>query len=155
MDSKENNSTSNAEVLDIETSVLYNEEPGLLFADKATIDNKKFALFKYGANWPVVYLLYDKKTIYIGETCSIKNRYKQHCKNPEKAWFTNIVVISHSGFNKSATLDIEQSMIRFYKVDKKFKVFNKNEGQSLEHNYYQRERYTLLFREVWNALWKK
>lgn len=44
-------------------------------------------------------------------------------------------------FNKSAVLDIEQSLIRMCVADQKFTLLNGNAGQSSKHNYYQREKY--------------
>ena len=37
-----------------------------------------------GCNWPVVYLIHNKKCMYIGETSSAAYRMSQHLKNVEK-----------------------------------------------------------------------
>lgn len=37
-----------------------------------------------GKNWPVVYLIHDDETLYIGETTSVATRMSQHLKNEEK-----------------------------------------------------------------------
>lgn len=110
-------------------------------------------------NWPVVYLINNEKKIYIGETSNIKDRMKQHLKNPEKDFLKLINIIFDEKFNKSAILDIEQNLIRMFYADSKFAsnngIINKNNGQSSKHNYYQREMYLNKLEEIWKILKNK
>lgn len=94
-----------------------------------------------GRDWPVVYLINNKSHLYIGETSNFYNRFGQHLENKKKRGLKNIHVIYDDEFNKSAILDIEQSLIRMCSADQKFTLLNENAGQSSKHNYYQREKY--------------
>ena len=95
----------------------------------------------FGKNWPVVYMIHNKKKIYIGETSNFFSRFGQHLENQSRKKLTDIKVIYDDEFNKSAILDIEQSLIRMFSADEKFELLNANSGQSAKHNYYQREKY--------------
>ena len=95
----------------------------------------------FGKDWPVVYLLHNKKKIYIGETSNLFNRFDQHLSTRGKQKLTDVKVIFDEEFNKSAILDIEQSLIRMFSADGKYELLNANSGQSAKHNYYQREKY--------------
>jgi hypothetical protein len=110
-------------------------------------------------NWPVVYLINDDNKIYIGETSNIKSRMKQHLNNPDREFLKIINVIFDAKFNKSAILDIEQNLIRMFYADTRFDsntgILNKNNGQSSEHNYYQREMYLNKLEDIWKELQKK
>ena len=94
-----------------------------------------------GKDWPVVYLIHNNDTLYVGETNNFFMRFGQHLENPERKKLKEIKVIYDDEFNKSAILDIEQSLIRMFSADKKYKLQNANLGQSAKHNYYQREKY--------------
>ncbi|MBQ2915000.1 MAG: DUF2075 domain-containing protein [Clostridia bacterium] len=94
-----------------------------------------------GQNWPVVYLIHNKTSIYVGETNNFFARFGQHLDNPARKKLTNMTVIYDEEFNKSAILDIEQSLIRLFSADEKYTLLNGNSGQSAKHNYYQREKY--------------
>ncbi len=110
-------------------------------------------------NWPVVYLINNEKKVYIGETSNVRERMKQHLKNPEKDFLKIINIIFDEKFNKSAVLDIEQSLIRMFYADSRFAsnngIINKNNGQSSKHNYYQREMYLNKLEEIWRILQNK
>lgn len=95
----------------------------------------------FGKDWPVVYLIHDKKKLYVGETSNLFNRFDQHLSNPSRQKLSHVKVIYDDEFNKSAILDIEQSLIRLFSADKRFELLNANSGQSSRHNYYQREKY--------------
>lgn len=105
----------------------------------------------YGANWPVVYILNDKQEAYIGETTSITNRMKQHLKTQDRAQLTQINIIAHDEFNKSAVLDIESKLIEHMSADEKFKILNNNSGMR-NHDYYDKRKYEKLFEEIWKEL---
>ncbi len=102
---------------------------------KAVLDEAK------GTDWPVVYVINNKETMYIGETSNFYVRFKQHLKNEKKRGLKEIHVVFDDEFNKSAVLDIEQILIRMCGADGKYKLLNGNAGQSSRHNYYQREKY--------------
>ena len=108
-----------------------------------------------GVDWPVVYFLFNKDTLYIGETTNASQRIDDHLKNPKKqqAKLTNFKVIYDDTFNKSVILDYEQKLIKYCKTDKRFKnVLNANDGQSDSHDYYQRPFYSNHFGEIWEEL---
>lgn len=105
-----------------------------------------------GCDWPVVYLISNSKSIYIGETSSANYRMKQHLDNPERKGLKEIHILFDSEFNKSAVLDIEQSLIQLVSADNKLELLNKNSGQSQKHNYYQREKYQAKISSIWSKL---
>lgn len=105
-------------------------------------------------NWPLVYILSDEKTrrAYIGETTDAIIRLGTHLKHPQKQSLTTVHLVSSERFNKSATLDIESSLIKYMSADGRFNLLNGNLGLS-DHNYYQRdELYARIFRETWDRL---
>ncbi len=105
-----------------------------------------------GSNWPVVYLLHNKDELYVGETNNAAKRIKDHLKNPARDKLTKVRLLIDEEFNKSAILDIEQTLIRLYSADGMFELQNLNEGQSANHNYYQREAYLLKMDSIWSKL---
>ena len=109
---------------------------------------------KKGKNWPVVYLLYNDKEIYVGETQNAVNRMEQHLKNPSRNKLKYVKIIFDNEFNKSAILDIEQQLIQLFGADNKYKLQNLNGGQSEKHNYYQREKYINKLEKIWKELSK-
>jgi len=110
--------------------------------------------YKYAKNWPVVYILEGGKEAYIGETTDAVNRSKQHYKKPEKRRLGTIHIIADDDFNKSATLDIESSLIEYIAADGKYKLQNGNAGL-VNHNYYERLRYKAKFEQIWDELKRK
>ncbi|MCT4664930.1 MAG: DUF2075 domain-containing protein [Flavobacteriales bacterium] len=104
--------------------------------------------------WPLVYIISDGRTniAYIGETADAYNRMQAHLKNDKKSRLTSVLMITCDRFNKSATLDIESSLIKYMSADKVFKLLNSNIGLS-GHNYYQKEEvYRVIFTQVWDQL---
>ncbi len=108
-----------------------------------------------GRDWPVVYLINNASEMYIGETCSIYNRFSQHLQNPDRNELKKINVIIDDQFNKSAVLDIEQSLIQLCHADGMYRLQNLNAGQSAKYNYYQREMYVNKLDDIWELLRKK
>lgn len=105
-------------------------------------------------NWPLVYILSDGTTrfAYVGETTDTLTRLGTHLKHPQKKSLTTVHLVSSERFNKSATLDIESSLIKYMSADGRFSMLNGNLGLS-DHNYYQRdELYSRIFREIWARL---
>ncbi len=109
----------------------------------------------HGINWPVVYLIHDDKCIYIGETTSAAYRMSQHLKNEEKKQLDVVEIVFDNEYNKSVILDYEQRLIRYFSVDGRYKVLNKNKGQQAAHDYYDRKGYRSKFPALWNELRKK
>ncbi|MEA1975265.1 MAG: DNA/RNA helicase domain-containing protein [Bacillota bacterium] len=118
------------------------------FNESALEDIKEY---KYGKNWPVVYILHGKKEAYVGETTSVVRRTKDHLENSKRKKLDLIHIISDDEFNKSAALDIESKLIEYIAGDGKYKLQNGNRGLR-DHNYYEREKYSEKFELIWNEL---
>lgn len=103
------------------------------------------------ANWPVVYTISSSKEIYIGETVNAAARMHQHLSVPERRALERIQIIKNDRFNKSACLDLESHLIKYFAADGKFKVLNGNLGLS-DANYYERESYRESFKELFDLL---
>lgn len=114
----------------------------------------KIKSYKFGRNWPVVYVLEDKKEIYIGQTVNAYFRSKQHYDNPERKKLDEIHIITDEEFNVSATLDIESWLIQYILADGKYIIQNSNGGLK-NHNYYDRAKYKAKFELVWDELREK
>lgn len=112
-------------------------------------------------DWPVVYLINDDKSIYIGETYHSPTRMKQHLSNPEKNKLKKLHIIASDDFTKSSTLDIESSLIDLFYTDKelnknKLSPINKNSGL-VNHNYHDKNEFrqdSKFFLSMWNQLKK-
>lgn len=105
-------------------------------------------------NWPLVYILSDEKTClaYVGETTDTITRLGAHLRHPDKQSLTTVHLVTSERFNKSATLDIESSLIKYMSADGRFNLLNGNLGLS-DHNYYQRDAlYSKIFQETWDKL---
>lgn len=106
------------------------------------------------SNWPLVYILSDgaARRAYVGETTDTLTRLGTHLKHSDKGRLTAVHLISSERFNKSATLDIESSLIKYMAADGRFSLLNGNLGL-VDHNYYQKdELYSPIFRETWDKL---
>lgn len=119
---------------------------------KASLNEVK--KYRFGENWPVVYILEDGREAYIGEAGSAYRRANQHLANSERAKLENFYIIADDEYNKSATLDIESSLIRYMSGDGKFLLQNGNFGIQ-EADYYDKERYQAKFQIIWKDLKKK
>lgn len=131
--------------------------------------SEQVANVQHGANWPVVYLIHNSNELYIGETTSAYVRYGQHADRNGKYYnerkrLNKIEIIFDDTFNKSAILDIEQSLIQMFEVDgsiqrsrklHSFSLQNKNGGQSNQHDYYNRCVFQSQIESIWNDLRKK
>ncbi|WKZ31125.1 MAG: DUF2075 domain-containing protein [Candidatus Dojkabacteria bacterium] len=109
--------------------------------------------YRYGENWPIVYILEDGKEAYIGETTAAYRRASQHFEKADRAKLNSMYIIADDEYNKSATLDIESSLIRYMSGDGKYLLQNANFGIQ-ESNYYDRERYQAKFETIWKELQK-
>jgi DUF2075 family protein len=117
--------------------------------DIGLISNDAFARDAY----PIVYILYNTETMmaYVGESTNAINRMNNHLAHPEKQNLKWVYIISDESFNKSAALDIESNLIQYMTAAGDFKLLNGNGGVS-SHNYYQKNEYFKVFKEVWSKL---
>lgn len=118
----------------------------------------QFETFSYAQElWPVVYLLSNNSNVkeaYVGETADLLARMEAHLKSDAKNKLTDAHLISSDQFNKSATLDIESNLIKYLSGDGQYQLLNGNIGLA-NHNYYQKQWYWELFKDVWNQLRKQ
>ena len=110
--------------------------------------------YKFGQDWPVVYMIENGQEIYIGETGNAYVRSSQHYDNPERSKLSQIHLITDEEYNKSATLDIEAWLIEYISADGIFNLQNGNSGLR-NHNYYDREKYKAKFELIWQKLKEK
>lgn len=110
-------------------------------------------------NWPVVYVIDGapaRRTtpdLYVGETVNAQQRLIQHLSGPKRdARLDTIRVVIDERFNKSACLDLEAHLIRWFSGDGRYQVLNSNAGLTSDAQYYDRERYRESFREVFDEL---
>ena len=87
----------------------------------------------------------------MGETTSAIRRIGTHLNDEHRKLFSRLYLIKDDTFNKSATLDLESSLIEYISGDGTYTLQNNNRGLR-NHNYYDRERYWHLFEEIWDEL---
>ena len=102
-------------------------------------------------NWPVVYTLNDEDEIYVGETSNAHLRLTQHINNPSKQHLKKARIVFREDFNKSACLDLESFLIRYFAADDQFKVLNGN-GGIVDSDYFQRDKYRESFNKIFDEL---
>ncbi len=107
--------------------------------------------YKFGKNWPAVYVIENTREVYIGQSINTYSRSKQHLENSERRKLNKIHVISDEEFNVSAALDIESWLIQYIVADGKYSVQNGNGGLK-NHNYFDKVKYKTKFETVWNSL---
>lgn len=110
-------------------------------------------------NWPVVYLIdgvprsRTSPDLYVGETVNAHKRMIQHLNGPKRgARLDRIHVVIDERFNKSACLDLEAHLIRWFSGDARYQVLNSNAGLASDAQYFDRARYRESFREVFDEL---
>lgn len=101
------------------------------------------------SNWPVVYVLNNRKHVYIGESLNVLGRFMQHRQSTEKSALDAAHVIVDTTFNKSAALDLESSLVRLFDADGQFKVLNRNVG-IVNAEYFRRDEYKRLFEQIFD-----
>lgn len=106
--------------------------------------------------WPVVYILNNAKEMYIGETYHSAERMKQHLKNPRRRLLKEAHIIGSDDFTKSATLDIESSLIELCSsiTENKHRLQNENNGL-VKHNYANKAEFSQdskFFSHLWKQL---
>jgi DUF2075 family protein/Cdc6-like AAA superfamily ATPase len=106
--------------------------------------------------WPLVYFIRNdtERLAYVGESTNALKRINNHLANPERCKLNKISIIGSDKFNKSATLDIESSLIQYISAEGTYGLQNGNFGQ-VNHNYYQQDLYKDLFKEIWSKLIEK
>ncbi|WP_105565687.1 DUF2075 domain-containing protein [Microbacterium halophytorum] len=104
------------------------------------------------ANWPVVYVLNDDKSVYVGETLNAAKRMRQH-RDPKSRNRTmrQYRIVLDERFNKSACLDLESQLIRYFSGDGERQVRNRNDGVT-DADYFERESYQQTFDDVFEQL---
>ncbi|MDD2657061.1 MAG: DUF2075 domain-containing protein [Candidatus Pacebacteria bacterium] len=107
--------------------------------------------YHYGLNWPVVYIQENGKEMYIGQTTDVYSRSKQHYENPARARLTKIHILTDEEFNLSSAFDFESLLIQYVSAEDGFKLQNRN-GGLINHNYYDKEKYTAKLETVWPKL---
>jgi DUF2075 family protein/DNA replication protein DnaC len=105
------------------------------------------------SQFPLIYII-SNETIseaYIGESTNALSRMINHLNNPDRIKLNTLHIIASDKFNKSATLDIENNLIKYLSADGKYRLQNGNSGLTL-HNYYQKDIYYQIFKSIWNKL---
>jgi len=102
-------------------------------------------------NSALVYILNDKKSIYIGETVNVLKRFANHNGHEVKKMLLNRHVIHSDFFNKSVTLHLESFLINLFSAVKPLKLININLHNS-GHSYYGKKAYEELFPAIWAKL---
>lgn len=107
----------------------------------------------FGKNWPSVYIIYNDKKAYVGETLDAVRRTEQHLQESEFDEFSSICLISNKTFNKSVILDLESFLIKYMSADGTRELTNGNAGV-VDHNYFYKDAYVDDFKEIWDELIK-
>ena len=103
-------------------------------------------------NWPVVYVIDGTRKLYVGETTRAHKRMRQHLDGPKRnEGLDSIRVVVDPRFNKSACLDLESHLIRWFSGDGQYSILNGNDGLT-DADYFDRVLYRESFRDVFEAL---
>lgn len=102
-------------------------------------------------NWPVVYVMNNKKEVYVGESLNVEGRMRQHLESASKRRLQSVRVVLDDTFNKSACLDLESFLIRMFHGDGSRQVLNLNAGIT-DAEYYDRENYNKTFQQIFEEL---
>ena len=116
---------------------------------------KKLEESNFYNEWPVVYILNNSKQMYIGETYHAAERMKQHIKNPKRIQLTEAHIIASDDFTKSATLDIESSLIELCSAMPDSKRTLQNENNGIVKHYYANKEEFSQDSKFFSKLWKK
>lgn len=97
-------------------------------------------------------MLSNDNAVYVGETLSAASRLEQHIDSGEKLGLKAAHIILDETFNKSACLDLESSLIRWFAGDGRArKIRNRNLGV-FNYDYFGRQTYQAVFREIQTEL---
>lgn len=105
-------------------------------------------------NFPLVYIINNDKTAYVGESTNIKARVNSHLSNKERNKLNEIKIITDDEFNQSATYNIETNLINHLIADQTYKLQNVSQTkQRIMHNYYNKSYYNKeVFSKIWDEL---
>ena len=106
--------------------------------------------WQYGNNWPIVYMFFNNKYAYVGQTLDAIRRTSEHMEEDKFDRFDKVCFISNKSFNKSVALDLEAFLIKYVHADGR-KLINGNFGV-VNHNYFYKEAYEDDFKEIWQQL---
>lgn len=112
-------------------------------------------VYRYGKEWPVVYMIYNDDEVYIGETVDASIRMAQHIKNRDRQRLKKVLIISDETYNKSVIQDLESYLISHAAADTRFKQLQNGNAGHQKHNYYNKEVYEASFKSIWDELIKK
>ncbi len=102
-------------------------------------------------NWPMVYILANEDSAYVGQTTSVATRMTQHGASVEKRDFTMVNIIFNEEFNSSVVTDYEHRLIGLMHADGRYQLTNKNDGMT-DTNYFSKEQYSAMFESLWDEL---
>ena len=90
-------------------------------------------------NWPMVYILANRDSAYVGQTTSVATRMSQHGASEEKRDFEIVNIIFNEEFNASVVTDYEHRLIGYMHADGRYRLTNKNDGMT-DTNYFSKAR---------------
>lgn len=102
-------------------------------------------------NWPMVYILANETTAYVGQTTSVASRMSQHGVNEEKKDFTTANIIFNEEFNSSVITDYEHKLIGYMHGDRRYCLASKNDSMT-DTNYFSKAQYAEMFKALWEEL---
>lgn len=117
---------------------------------------------EYLLEYPVVYLVFDKSKkgyhVYVGETNDIEQRTNEHLGEDRSDWEAfrqsknaEMVVIGHPHFNKSLTLDIENTMMMYMLGVASVQKLN-NRRTNQQYKYFTVAERKAIFSKIWQHL---
>ena len=101
--------------------------------------------------YPAIYVFYNKKSMYIGESVHPFRRLKQHYLSKKLELNDRILVFRSPQFHKSAIYDIETKLIELIKVENKIILRNDNLNQK-NHFYFLKHLYEPVLEKIWEEL---
>lgn len=133
---------------------------------KATQTNRETEKLMF--DYPTVYIIYDKRSkqdyeVYVGETNDIERRTKQHLtvdvnkrddfKRFLKSAHSEMLVIAHDHFNKSLTMDVENTLMH-YMTGAPCVTSLDNRRENQQNHYYPESELKQIFNRSWEMLGK-
>ena len=98
-------------------------------------------------NYPAVYIFYNAKSMYIGESVHPFKRLKQHYHDNRLELNDKIIVFRSEQFHKSAIYDIETQLIDLALSEGKIKLRNKSTNQD-NYLYFLKEIYQPVLKDI-------
>lgn len=119
---------------------------------------KDFDNWNLDCDYHCIYILENGNDVYIGETNNPIRRGYEHnsdtLKNKNKKYgFTKMHIISGQLSEETPAKHYENLLIKLMKVDGKYNVINRNEGE--RPHYYRKNEFELYFDKLWIQLEKK